>query len=69
MREVRETLRTKAPLAPINGRSRTQDLVAILHGSEHYEVIKLCRETGEVQRYPDLRSYFIAGVEEESTYE
>jgi hypothetical protein len=57
-----------APLVPIDCRSyssRGWDTVAVVHGPERYEVVERWRATGVVRRYPDLRSYFIAGVTEE----
>jgi hypothetical protein len=68
-RTVSEAIGATAPLVPIDCRSYSSqgwDTVAVVLGSEQYEVIERWRATGAVRRYPDLRSYFTAAVAEES---
>jgi hypothetical protein len=65
---VAERIGKAAPLLPIDCRSYSShgwDTVVAVSGPERYEVIERWRATGAVRRYPDLRSYFIAGVVEE----
>lgn len=68
-RTLAEAIGETAQLVPIDCRSYSsqgRDTVAVTYGPEQYEVVERWRATGAVRRYPDLRSYFIAGVAEES---
>jgi hypothetical protein len=62
---IRRGLGSDAPLAPVHCASVSStgtETVAVLDDAGGYEIVRRKKDTGQIERYPDLRTYFIEAV-------